>query len=349
MNTSLRLSAKWFNRGLWLVALIFAGFLIGLGGTVVDDLPRVDQHLRSEDLVEQGSTAPLRSAIKEARAAQDAAEGALEQANLKLQAARQAYTNEHDTFENWLATRKATNLPSQDKDLIARTAALDALKTEENDAQHAVEDRQQAELDAQQVQSAAQQKLDAIEEAATERLNAFNERAELRVFLYRLALTIPLLAVAGWLFVRKRGSTWWPFVWGFIIFALFAFFVEVVPYLPSYGGYVYYGVGLLVTVLVGRYCITLLNHYIAQQALIEQQPDTIRRNELSYDVALGRLSKGICPGCERPVDLKNADLSYCPHCGIGLFNHCLSCSARKNAFAQFCSSCGFRAATDAAA
>ena len=100
MNKSLRLSAKWFNRGLWLVALIFAGFLIGLGGTVVDDLPRVDQHLRSEDLIDQGATAPLRSAIKDARAAQEAAEGALEQANLKLQAAQQAYANEHETFEN---------------------------------------------------------------------------------------------------------------------------------------------------------------------------------------------------------------------------------------------------------
>ena len=28
MSKSLRLSEKWFNRGLWLVAFIFAGFLI---------------------------------------------------------------------------------------------------------------------------------------------------------------------------------------------------------------------------------------------------------------------------------------------------------------------------------
>ena len=349
MSKSLRMSARWFNRGLWIVALVFAGFLIGLGGTVVDDLPRVDQHLRSEDLVDQGAAAPLRSAIKVARAAQEDADRALEQASLKLQAAQQAYTNEHETFENWLATRKATSLPSQDNDLITRTAALDALKTAQNSAQHGVEDQQQAALDAEQARTSAQQKLDALDAAAAERLMAENGRAELRVFLYRLALTIPLLGLAGWLFVRKRDSPWWPFVWGFIIFSLFSFFVEVVPYLPSYGGYVYYSVGLVVTVLVGRYCIMWLNQYLAQQKLIEQQPDKVRRDVLSYDVALGRIAKGICPGCERPVDLKNMDNSYCPHCGIGLFNNCASCSARKSAFAQFCSSCGAHAAAEAAA
>ena len=41
MSKALRLSEKWFRRGLWLVAFVFAGFLIGLGGTVVDDLPKV--------------------------------------------------------------------------------------------------------------------------------------------------------------------------------------------------------------------------------------------------------------------------------------------------------------------
>ena len=39
MNRSLLLAEKWFRSDLWLVALVFAGFLIGLGGTIVGDAP----------------------------------------------------------------------------------------------------------------------------------------------------------------------------------------------------------------------------------------------------------------------------------------------------------------------
>ena len=346
MIGSFRSTAKWFNVGLWLVALVFAGFLIGLAGAVVDDLPRVEQHFRSDDLVDQGAAAPLRTAIKEARASQEAADRALEQAALKLQAAQQAYANDRETFGNWLATRKATSLPSQDEELVQRTRALDALKAAQNDAQHRVEDQQQAVLDAQQAQSVAQGKLGNLEAVAAEQMQARTDSAELRVFLYRLALTLPLLGIAGWLFVKKRGSTGWPFVWGFIIFALFAFFIEVVPSLPNYGGYVYYGVGIIVTIFTGRYCITSLNDHLSRQKAFEQQPDKVRRYELSYDAALGRLSKGACPGCERPVDVKDAKNSFCPHCGIGLFDHCGVCAARKNTFARFCYSCGAPAAAN---
>jgi predicted RNA-binding Zn-ribbon protein involved in translation (DUF1610 family) len=150
--------------------------------------------------------------------------------------------------------------------------------------------------------------------------------------------------VAAWLFVKKRKGTYWPFVWGFIFFALFAFFVELVPYLPSYGGYVRYVVGILATVLVGRYAIVALNRYLARQKLAEQQPDQVRREELSYDTALTRLGKGVCPGCERPVDLKNNEIDFCPHCGIGLFDHCGQCETRKSAFSKFCHACGTSAA-----
>ncbi|HVR54106.1 MAG TPA: serine endopeptidase, partial [Pseudorhodoferax sp.] len=179
-------------------------------------------------------------------------------------------------------------------------------------------------------------------------LQAEQRRIELRVFGYRLALTLPLLVIAGWLFVKKRKSTYWPFVWGFIFFALFAFFVELVPYLPSYGGYVRYIVGIALTVLAGRYAIVALNRYLARQKLAEDQPDVVRRSELSYDVALTRLAKGVCPGCERGVDLKDPAIDFCPHCGIGLFDHCRTCDLRKSAFSRFCHGCGTATAAGSA-
>ena len=340
MSKSLRLSEKWFRRGLWLVALVFASFLIGLGSTLVGDLPQVERQLTTDDFIDKAAAEPLRAAVKEADRAGQQAQRDLEQAELKLQAASQANDNARETFANWVATRRATQQPDQDAELIARTRALDALKAKVDAEQQKVDAQRQLALDAHQAEEREQQKLSLLESDAQLKLNAEYRRVELRVFVYRLLLTLPLLVIAGWLFVKKRKGTYWPFVWGFIFFALFAFFVELVPYLPSYGGYVRYVVGIVVTVLVGRYAILALNRYLAKQKLAEAQPDQVRREELSYDTALVRLSKGVCPGCERPVDLKNAAIDFCPHCGIGLFDHCRACETRKSAFSRFCHGCG---------
>ena len=340
MSKSLRLTETWMRRGLWLVAVVFAGFLIGLGSTVVGDLPKVEKQLSVDDYMDAATSTAVRGAIKKSEVAEREAESALEQARLKQQAARANSTAMRETFSNWLSTRQATQLADQDPELIARTRALDALKEKERAAGAAVEAQEQAALDARQTAERERRKLADMEEAAQQQLNAEYSRVELRVFLYRLALTLPLLAIAGWLFMKKRKTTYWPFVWGFIIFALFAFFVELVPYLPSYGGYVRYMVGIVITVLVGRQAIVSLNRYLEKQKLAEQLPDAQRREELSYDTALTRLSKSVCPGCERAADLKNTEIDFCPHCGIGLFDHCGTCQTRKGAFARFCHACG---------
>lgn len=340
MLKALRLSEKWFRRGLWLVSLVFASFLIGLGGTVVGDLPKVEAPLRLDDFLDKASTQALRNQVKAAQQAEQDAQTALEQAQLQRNKARGEVQTTRESLQHWLATRSVTQRSDHDPEVLVRTQALDLLKQTERQAQRAVEAQQQAALDARQAAAAAQQQLSALENEGYTQLHAQRRKVELRVFLYRLALTLPLLALAGWLFVRKRQSTYWPFVWGFIFFALFAFFVELVPYLPSYGGYVRYVVGIAITVLVGRYAIVALNRYLEQQKLAEAQPEAQRREELSYDVALTRLAKGICPGCERTVDLKDSQIDFCPHCGIGLYDHCTQCSARKSAFARFCHACG---------
>ncbi len=340
MSKSLRLSEKWFRRGLWLVAFIFAGFLIGLGSTIVGDLPRVEKQLQLDDFIDRAQADPLRASIKAAGRAESGADSALEQAQLKLKSARADSAAARETFDNWIATRSATQKSDQDPEVISRTRVLDSLKRIERDAQIKVEAQEQAALDARQGAAREQQKLQELEGAAQTKLNVAYRSVELRVFLYRLALTLPLLVIAGWLFVKKRKGTYWPFVWGFIFFALFAFFVELVPYMPSYGGYIRYIVGIGITVLVGRYAILALNRYLEKQKLAEQMPDAQRREELSYDVALTRLSKSVCPGCERSVDLKNTEIDFCPHCGIGLHDHCGQCKTRKSAFSKFCHACG---------
>lgn len=340
MSKALRLSEKWFRFGLWVVAFVFASFLIGLGGTVVANLPKVEHYYTLDDFIDKPAVEKLRSELRGLQEKRQVAQDANDQAQLKVNAARANSAAARDTFNSWLATRHATQRPEQDRELIERNQALDELKILERKALADVERQQQHLLDARQAEGRAQRDLHELEKTAGEKLDVELRHQELRVFGYRLLLTLPLLVAAGWLFAKKRHSTWWPFVWGFIYFALFAFFVELVPYLPSYGGYVRYVVGIVITVLVGRYAIVALNRYLEKQKQAEAMPDVERRKELSYDTALARLAKKVCPGCERPVDLTNTAIDYCPHCGICLFDHCGKCNERKSAFARFCHACG---------
>ena len=299
MSKALRLSEKWFRFGLWIVAFVFASFLIGLGGTVVENLPKVEHRVTLENFIDKPAAERLRAELRTLQEKRQIAQDANDQQQLKLNAARANSAAARDTFSNWLATRHATKRPEQDAELIERTQALDELKIIERKALADVERQQQNLLDSRQAEERAQRDMRELENAASGKLATESRSQELRVFLYRLTLTLPLLAIAGWLFAKKRQSTWWPFVWGFIYFALFAFFVELVPYLPSYGGYVRYAVGIVLTVLVGRYAIVALNRYLEKQKQAEAMPDVERRKELSYDTALARLAKKVCPGCER--------------------------------------------------
>lgn len=340
MSNALRLSEKWYKRGLWGVAVIFASFLIGLGGAIVNDLPKVEKTSKLDDFIDKGEGERLRASTEQSQLAVREAQAALQQAILKHSVALSDARSARESFNNWLATRRATGRSDQDAELVERTSQLDRLARVERDALAEIQKQQKAALDANQAAARAQEELAKLQEKAREALAKAGRAQELRVFLYRLLLTLPLLAIALWLFLKKRASSYWPFVWGFVLFAIFTFFVELVPYLPSYGGYVRYTVGIVLTFLIGRQAIVALNRYLEEQKKAEALPDARRRQELAYDVALARLAKGVCPGCERAVDLKNEKIDFCPHCGIGLFDRCGKCTARKGSFSPFCHACG---------
>jgi predicted RNA-binding Zn-ribbon protein involved in translation (DUF1610 family) len=348
MSKGLRLTEKWMQRALWLVAIVFAGFLIGLGGKIVDNLRDVEPAPTVDQFVDPQERARIELELGAAKKARTEASQRLEQAQQKHEVAQANTRTARSTFNNWLATRHVTARPEQDPELIQRTRELDGLQAEERNALAAVQAEEQKLLDARQATQRAEARREELEKPAREAAQKAARVRELKVFAYRLALTLPLLAVAGWLFAKKRKGPYWPFAWGFIIFALFAFFFELVPYLPSYGGYVRYIVGIIVTALVGRYAILSLQRYLERQKAAEALPDVQRRETMRYDTAMDRLQKGVCPGCERVVDLKDKTIDYCPHCGIGLFDKCGRCTTRKNAFSRFCFSCGAPANTSLA-
>lgn len=343
MSKSLRRSEKWFRRALWLVAVIFAMFLISLGGLIVSDLPLVEPYHSLDDYMDEAQTKALNAQITQLETETEGIQPQIHQAELSLETLNTLIEAKRTSLKEWVSTREATERSDQDKELIDRNHELDRLSKEQTTARKQLSDLQESQRKSYEALDKVHTQLQKLRDEAYDVMAVDTRRAETRIFFYRLTIALPLLLLAAWLFVKKRKGKWWPFVWGFIFFAFFLFFVELVPYLPDYGGYIRLSVGIIVTIFAGRYAIIALNRYLEQQRTVEAEPDEVRRQKMSYDLALTRLDKGVCPSCERFVDLKDDKIDFCPHCGIGLFNHCPRCHSRKSSFSKFCFSCGLSA------
>ena len=339
---SLRVPERLFQLATWVVSIVFAGFLIGLGGKIVGDLPGVDQDLSIEQFLDPAQLARDSVVRDSLTRLQSELIPEQERARLRLTTVSTAYRQTRTGFENWIATRRATTDPQQDPEVLRRTRELDELQQSLRGAQTNVDGIDGRMLEVTQAMETQQRAEAERERAAEGRYQRARFWKELRIFGIRLALTLPLLLFAGWLVARKRSSQYWPLARGFVLFAIFAFFVELVPYLPSYGGYVRYGIGVIATAIVGVYVIRAMQRYLAKRAEVARQTESERRRALDYEEALRRMGAGVCPGCERPIAKGEGGLpvNFCVHCGMNLFDSCPACSARKNAFYHYCPACG---------
>lgn len=337
--SSTRRTEKWFRIGLWALAVVFACFLIGLGSKIAHDLPKVENSREWYDYADQSVYRPLvdKKGLLEEKIAQK--DNELSQATLALEQQQNQTATAKHRFEASLGTRTASEQNSQNARVFERTQEYDQLMVKEQAFDQKVQALRQEKLALEQDLADTEQGLLILEQDILPIKEADDRRIEFWVFLYRLALTLPLLVVAFYLFRYHRRSRYFPFVWGFIGFALFAFFVELVPYLPSYGGYVRYSVGILMTVVVGKYAIHAMYRYLEQKKAEEASPNK-ERASLDYELAHTRLAKGICPACERPLDFNNPVLDFCPHCAVQLFTHCTQCNTRSSAFNRYCYQCG---------
>jgi hypothetical protein len=330
---------------MWAISLAFASFLSGLGARLIADLPGVDQSVNVSDFVDQRAQAASVATATRLAARRTAVEPQRDSAQLAARAAQNAATSAKARFDAWVATRTATTDPAQDPEVVRRTREVEAAQATARDAQAAVErwDAELLQLEQQAAQESRTQQ--ALRDAASPQYERARFGQELTVFGIRLALTLPLLFVAGWMVRTKRASPWWPLHRGFVLFALMAFFVELVPYLPSYGGYVRSIVGVIACIVAGRWAIRWMQAYLARRAEDEQRNEAERRQSLRSEDALKRMALNVCPGCERPLAAEKDNGSgkptnFCVHCGMKLYDSCAGCGSRTNAFFTFCAVCG---------
>lgn len=340
MSKALRVPERLFRLVLWGVALVFAYFLTDLGGLVIRDLPRIDATVTVEQFLPQ----PAHGELEASRTALERQIKDLDNEAIKAEGRRVAAANDYRAaaaqFQAWLATRAVTQQADQDPELVRRTRQLDALKDAERTAQRASEALAARQAALREQIGTLSERIDADLAKAQEAFERERGRQELRVFAIRLAVTLPLLLAAVWLLWKRRRSRYWPFVYGFALFAANAFFFELLPYLPSYGGYVRSAVGIALTLLAGTYGVRALQAYLARKQAEAQQPQQARRGGVAYEKALDAMKKGTCPACERSVKFaREEDVDNCMHCGLNLYRTC-PCGQRHSSFFHFCPKCG---------
>jgi len=350
MMKGARVPERAYRIVLWVVSLVFAGFIIGLGNLIIGDLPQVEAPVSPDQFVESVEAKKIDRELQDIGTKRGTIDDKLDIARLQLNQARKASATGTETFQAWIQTRTATTNPQQDPEVLARTRELERLKANERAIQTSIDTLENERLPLTQREDELRDRHSQLQEDSWPAYEKALFWQELRIFGLRLALTLPMLLVATWMVTKKRKSQYWPLMRGFVLAAVFVFFVELVPYLPSYGGYIRYSVGIIMTLGAGYFLINNMRSYLERRAAVERQAEEERRKLVSHDEAFKKMGARVCPGCDRPIAaMEGSETNFCVHCGMTLFDHCGHCDARKMAFFRYCMTCGTPAEPDTGA
>lgn len=344
-----------FHISMWMVSIVFASFLLGLGAKIIEDIPAATKTLKIEEFSNVAKLDELKEKQTLLRIELDALENEFESTRQKGVGVNNDYLIAQSAHKNWLGTRNATsnnpNVFANDPELEKRTRELDVLANASREAQNKTLGLQLKKDDVANQWNTLESTKTALLQGAMPKYQNEVRNRELRIFGLRLLITLPLVLVGVWLFKSKRKSQYWPLARGYIIFSGWAFFIELVPYLPSYGGYVRYIVGIVLSIVGGHYGIKSMQLYLVRRKAEALKDEQERRLQLNQEVALTKMDSGLCPACDRkiPKEIDGQKVNHCVHCGLSLFLICktTACGARNNAFYHYCPTCGEDKATEA--
>jgi prefoldin subunit 5 len=337
------------------ISTILCVFLILLSNRIIDDLDSTTRRPYSEDFEDRTAISALDEELDQQYAELQNLKSKMETVEKTIATAKENYVNEKQSFDNWLQTRKTLGSPDKDKEVIDRANRLDDF--------YKVEQEWRAQLNAIQSQiDEKENEMDKIQNSIYGERSAAYEKYghelkwyEFKVFLIRMVFVAPVLTLGIFFFLRYRRHKFYPLYFGFTLFSVYAFFFGLVPYLPSYGGYVRYSVGVILSVGLGFYAIKHIRKFVEQKQAELKISTQERAKTIQTTTAEKALENHFCPSCgkdfllrkwEFPVakptdtDMYKFVTTFCRHCGLELFKNCSNCGTKNFAHLLFCSSCG---------
>lgn len=351
-NKRLRQTSTVIN---YTIALVLCGFLILLSGTLIDDVDEWKELPEIETFIDRQEIDKNEARIRRIDRSIETLEEKITSVKQTIDSAEKNYNNAKKSFDNWIKTRETLGSPTEDQEVLKRANELD----------HYFETQQEWEKELSGIRA----KIDPLKkkrDGIRARLNRENQKADqmrlaavrkyhLNVFFIRLSIILPILLL-GVLFILKfRRHKYWPLFLGYVLFSFYSFFFGLVPYLPEYGGYIRYSVGILLIVLFGIYAINKIRKFVEKKKSELKISTDERAKKVLAETAEKALEKHMCPSCGKDYTVKGWDktlkktskiqtyvmiTNFCRFCGLELFKTCVNCGTENYAHLPYCACCG---------
>lgn len=337
------------------IALAMCGFLIALSSVIMRDADQLKDYpllmdhqneslLNDQELLKDSIDLIIEELLDEEK-----------RFDIQLAVAEQNHEAAKESFDNWLAARGTIGSSDQDQAVLDRANELDQFATEEQGIKVSIDSVHQLAA-TQAVQKEVFQDLINLEEVRADKawVKAINHYY-LNIFLIRLAIVLPILLIGIFFALKFRKHKYWPLFLGFVLFSVYAFFVGLVPYLPSYGGYIRYTVGIAICLLFGIYAINKIRSFIERKREEMKVSQKERATNVQIESAEKALEDCMCPSCGKGFLIRSwkktsgkdgnisriiKNTNFCRFCGLVLFQDCNSCETENFSHLPFCSNCG---------
>lgn len=339
-----------------LISIVLAGFLISLSYNIMYDMDEVVTAPRYVDFVGDEVADGFNKQIK----ALDNESEMLDESKMNvlklIQTAELNKRHEQESFDNWNKARGTLGTATQDKEVLKRLAKVDEYQKIVQSWQLKYDSISSIQDELYKERQTINIKSEEAKNKATEEYHKVYQQYSLKVFGIRLLFATPILALGIFFFVKKRKNRYSPLYMGFSLFSVYVFFFGLVPYLPSFGGYIRYGVGILLTIGVGYYAIKQLLAYQERRKLELKQSTEERSLKMQSDTASKSFENHVCPSCgkdyllkvwevidsDTPIKITRAVVpsNYCRYCGLQLIKKCQHCHQDNYAHLPFCIKCG---------